>query len=311
MSVSIIYDAQFIKINDKEFIPILCYGANNCTMANPLTGYEMRERDWNSILWYNKQTITTIDEIINNINIQHQKLIDEYEFSYDYKYNNNDNSYSKEKYISDVETKYGWYNGGTHYPQYHQIPSLKVFKNIFINGQKNALTIEELISNNVNPQVRLITYVKDGKYMDRTLDTFYPKTTDELVSIINDFNNKEKLPEFNYYCEVTLDLVSMHYFLEKQKRNRKNERITKKLNTNNPDTNVSNVTKPLTNYYIISAKDDSKHLVKITKTKIRFSYYQYDSRVKQFKSLKLAQAYLDKYSHLKETYQVENIIITC
>jgi len=45
MSYEIIYDKQFVKVNDKTFIPMILAGSNNCYEWSP-SGKERRARSW-------------------------------------------------------------------------------------------------------------------------------------------------------------------------------------------------------------------------------------------------------------------------
>jgi hypothetical protein len=78
MSVTIIYDYQFIKINDKYFIPVLYYGSSNCTMMSPKTGREVLAKDWCSTRFDNKKLITTLDDVIKSIDEHFNSKINNY-----------------------------------------------------------------------------------------------------------------------------------------------------------------------------------------------------------------------------------------
>jgi len=66
MSYEIVYNRQFLRIDDK-IIPLVLYGSNNCTQYR--NGRERRERDWYSMYFNggNQMITATEDEILNTI----------------------------------------------------------------------------------------------------------------------------------------------------------------------------------------------------------------------------------------------------
>lgn len=108
MSYEIVYNKQFIKIDDK-IIPLVLYGSNNCYTTS-ISGRDRRERSWNPMYYgRNIMIANTEEEIMNRINSFCGGQYEEH-----FVYNN--------KWVNDAGL-------------------IRFFK----NGIKNAKTIEELI----------------------------------------------------------------------------------------------------------------------------------------------------------------------
>lgn len=64
MSIEILYDKRFIKIDENKYIPMVLMGSSNCTMF--VGNREILERAWSPL--FGKKTIYTRDELLEIVN---------------------------------------------------------------------------------------------------------------------------------------------------------------------------------------------------------------------------------------------------
>lgn len=194
MSYSIIYDKQFIKIEDK-YLPIVLSGDSNL-----YEGYgksERRVRNFHTLV-HNRgeKFLYTKDELIDFCSNHRKDLI------------KNSNDYEDKNFgfhsgiaiggRSTLNTTYGNYKG------------------IFVDGCKKALTIEQLNSYPSNINVSLRSYT--GTFFK------YASNTNEVKKIIQDALDWEKEHNETVYvsvsiCENNLKWIKRHFFPKKKKNN--------------------------------------------------------------------------------------------
>lgn len=129
MSYTILYAKQFIKIDNNRTIPFILQGDNNVYES-----YKKRARDWSNSYGFTKTIITSNEALLQEIERFKQDAIErcnEYVKQYD------------ETWAYD-EKRFGYHTGiavgGSHTTK----TSFSMFKNFYVNGIKNAKTVEEL-----------------------------------------------------------------------------------------------------------------------------------------------------------------------
>lgn len=135
MSYEIIYGKQFVKLrHTREVIPMILAGSNNC-FDYPSYGHSRgrRARDWSNAPWYNrkgKRLSEKPDIILKNLDADLNKYIR--------------NRNNKEDKPSDIRNYFGYYASVAISGRGTRGTSWNAWRSQFINGIKNALTIEEL-----------------------------------------------------------------------------------------------------------------------------------------------------------------------
>ncbi len=233
MSYQIYYDRQFIKINDKEFIPVTLDGSNNCTQFNPYTGREIRERDLRCNNYFAKNVITTKEEL--------EQVLEDMRKGYQESYED----YSDDNFCSYASTELR--GRGDSYSAY---------KSFYIGGIKTAKTVEELKKHYMDVQISVYGgYRKENfkKYskidMSMTVDT-----TEELV----EFLAKAK----EYYKDTPISFSVYIDGDEKQlKRMRQSERVVKEK------------TRIEVDHYFVVGMTGYGYISKVTSRRIMYSPY--------------------------------------
>jgi len=180
MSYQIYYDRQFIKINDKEFIPITLDGANNCTEFDYFTGREKRERNLRLNRYFAKDIITTQKELEQVIEDMRKR------------YQNNYENYSDDRFCSFASTQL---NG--------RGVSYNAFKSYYIGGIKTAKTVEELKKYYMNVNIYVYGGYSNEYYekYNKTDMSMTVETTEELIKSI------DKLKEYYKNTPITFSVA--------------------------------------------------------------------------------------------------------
>jgi len=278
MSHTIIYNRLFIKATDKDninyYCPMLLAGSNNCTQVSQRTGREIRERSWESIKWFtNGKVVATEQEILQNIDkdrLNRMKRAEENAKEYkDASWGYDDKNYG---YHSSIRFS-GRSCSGT---------SFSAFRSYFENGMKTALTVEQLLEQNIQVRIYVSSYFKE-EYEKAGLEVktdVYPKTSQEFL---------DKAQEYSEYyknvggCYITFgsDWAVERYFSNKAVENkikRQNKRKEK-------------VRKEVDKYFILS--NDKGFFVKLTRYGYRYAFDSDAWSVKKWETEKEAQKYLD------------------
>lgn len=143
MSYEIVYDKQFIKVNDKgteKYIPMILAGASNCYDTN-YNGKERRERSWFS--WHNTSLISTVAEMVGYWdNVRTEKIVA-------------NNKEDKDKWYTEYnDNAFGYWVGIGLGSKHTSNVSFKNITGIFTVGAKKSLTIEQLASEGVRVIVK-------------------------------------------------------------------------------------------------------------------------------------------------------------
>lgn len=148
MSYEIIYGKQFVKLRrTKEVIPMLLAGSNNCY---DVPDYEhpkgRRARDWSNASWYNRKGKLSEkpDIILKNLNADLNKYV---------RRNREDGTKP-----ADIRNHFGYYGSVAIAGKGTWGTSWSLFCSQFVNGIKNALTIEGLDKLGINLYFHTVTF---------------------------------------------------------------------------------------------------------------------------------------------------------
>lgn len=219
MSYTIIYDKQFVKVNDK-FIPILYWGSNNCyDYSNTGRGIGRRSRSWENYKYGLNSLAHTKDELLAICEAYKKGLIAE----------NNETLKRHADWNVYDDKSFGYFaglaiKGSTHKTTYG------MFKGIFTTGMKNALTVEELKKFGVSINIQTSSYNKEQ--LDKLgLSEIYKhvNTTDELINMIETLKS---YPFESYYISLYASEDTMKRIRRINKLNQpRKERKTKTVTT--------------------------------------------------------------------------------
>jgi len=251
MSYEILYDKQFVKINENDVIPIECHGSNNCTETT-YSGRERRERHWGVSTYATKgKNIIDKNELIENVNQiindnVSKRMMEPKEWG-----KPESGHYDAEH----IRKNYGYFSS-------LQIPGGSTANNLlnwYKNGIKKALPIETLAE--IGIVLRFTTYVsyydKEPKDIEPLPDE-YASTTDQIITILNKRKDYYKNTETGKGEYVTFSPSGQSLEM-KLKRLRKIDRP--KRERQNVSTNV---------FYTLC--NDKGSLIKYTSRGYRYSY---------------------------------------
>lgn len=122
MSISIIYDKQFVSLGDGRFIPLMIIGDSSMTVNNG--GREKTSRNWGCMNTNGKSCTSTLDQMMEAINNRRSDLMGKYK---DY----NDNAY-------------GFFDGVSISARHPSKSTFGMLRGLFTTGAKKALTVEQL-----------------------------------------------------------------------------------------------------------------------------------------------------------------------
>ena len=164
MSYEIIYDKQFVKVNEKTFIPMILSGSNNCTEYSP-SGRERRERSWGNLSFLLSGGLAgSMEEMLKKQAKYRADKIEQYPDEYT---DSQFGYYSSLSFGGGCKATYGQYTG------------------IVKTGCKKALTVEQLAENNVT----ITIYTWNDEETQRKIGSleplrFKPNSTQELEDFL-------------------------------------------------------------------------------------------------------------------------------
>lgn len=181
MSTDIIYDRQFIKLSGNRFIPMTLCGSSNTFDIGKYGRCGRRSRDWSNWKYYTKgESSATPETLMANLAADRERLIEQYK--------NDETPYTDEEF--------GWFTALAIGSQTCRKTGFSKIKALFVNGIKQALTVEELKQFNITTSVN--TYCYDDKTReainaaDIGLVTHWPSTSEELESVLNSLKDTYK-----------------------------------------------------------------------------------------------------------------------
>lgn len=164
MSYEIIYDKQFVKVEDK-FIPMVLIGSSN------LFEYSgARVRNWDNLTVKSDKILFTEEEMLEYCDNLRQGIIDR------------NNERERNEWFDEYDDKaFGYWSSIAIGGRSTANTTFGMFKGIFKTGVKKALTIEQLAEENV------MVVVKNGyKSKDVEVEDFYRvvSTNEQLIEAI-------------------------------------------------------------------------------------------------------------------------------
>lgn len=268
MSYEILYDKQFIKINDNLFAPIILAGSNNCCECGRNGRNGRRSRSWwnDKYICNNKHTASK-EEILAKVDDIRQNIIDR----------NNENlkeaktsSFREDVYNDD---NFGYWSsiaiGGSHTSR----TSFSMFKSFYITGMKKALTVEQLIEGGISIEVYTYDYNGEEKAKAKEegikfLERVFPKTTSELIEALKTFEENYKGTDFSW--NVYFD--SYGRYTEKLVRQLRNKHF--------PKTRKVREIKTFPFFFALHNITNGAYFYK--RTKFGYKYSNYDDGGKRF-----------------------------
>jgi hypothetical protein len=192
MSYEIIYARQFIKAekeNKTLLLPFILTGSNNCYESN-FNGRERRARDWWNWNYYmDYKPMGTLEEILSNIDKEFELRCKNY----------------PEQTPEEIADRWNNYSGLQNHVQ--KGDRLIDFKRFFINGLKQAITVEQLVQGGEH------IYITTGYiYHDEVKETMQGKerfnkrveTTQELFDTIEEAKEYHKDLKVGYTIHLSL-----------------------------------------------------------------------------------------------------------
>lgn len=183
MSWEIIYDRAFIKVSDKQTIPFLLMGSNNCYDYNG-----KRARDWQNVTFHSNGIIGNNDAIIKSIDDYRNTLIER------------DSSY--------VDKYFGYYASLSLNGRSTTKTSFSAYKSYFVNGIKRAKTIEEYKELSINFKIGVCSYDRKTMFEDKGIEfknSVQLNDTKHLIEQINLFEDYYK--PFGYTVYLSGDIT--------------------------------------------------------------------------------------------------------
>lgn len=271
MSYEIIYRKQFIKVSDTEFIPMLLMGSSNCYEPRD-NGKMRRERSWQNIKHFsNNKMYCTLEEMIAVAEKDKQFRIERNEETLK-------NFPDWENYS---DKNYGYFSSLSIGGNSTRNTTFGMYKGIFIDGCKKALTIEELYELGITVIVGN-GYVGEPTTLERK--KHFPKTTTELINAIAELEEYYKGSNINVIVTFLNSVDRIEEVLKRKNKIARSKSIKPK--------------KELSEYYVLKIPGFGYFNKKI-KTGYRFSY-SLSYLVKKFETEKQALNYIKKYGFSKE-----------
>lgn len=232
MSYGIIYNKQFIKVDDKNFIPMILSGSNNCYDYNG-----KRSRDWNPFTFIIEgKLIGSLEEMLENAEKDNQSQYGKY-----------DNDYDESMFGNNIALKFN-----NSYGTFNQ------YKSFLKTGCRKAKTVEELTELGIGIAVCNSYISMDDTTASSSISVTTTQELKDAIKEIDDFyagTNIHATVRFtNHYETVNAKIKNK---IDYNERLRRKEAKRKKLNE-------------ATELFIIQI--DKQNFVKLTKYGYRYSY---------------------------------------
>jgi len=281
MSFAILYNRQFIKVDDNHVIPFILQGDNN---VYECINDRRRARDWcNSYAHTNGMNIiANNNELLQNIDEYRLKTIERCEddtkkYGEGWEYNDKHWGY---------HVAVAMYGKGTRNTTFSQ------YKAFYKNAIKNAMTIEELKANGVSICLYVYRW-KDTDITDKGLEIkpdVWFSSTEQLVNTI-----KEYREYYGSKFNIFLKQSGMQGFMDKKVNLNK----INKINRNNDKVTVT------VNEYYVLAYGENFSFIKNTRTGFHYSYNLTGG--KSFINEKEATNFLNKMKN-RDKFSVKKVV---
>ena len=203
MSYSIMYNKQFIKVDNEHVIPFLEVGCNNLYE----TDNKRRVRDWQNSLAETKTIIASNEDLLTGID---RLRLSEIERNVD-------------KSESEIDNHFGWYLGLSIGGKSTNKTTFADYKNFYKNGIYNAMTIEQLLENGVTISIT-VPYKSQIITMGfEILPDVTFTSTEHMIETIKKYEDYYK-NSISFYLEE----CGMSCFIDKLKRRKRLIKISKK-----------------------------------------------------------------------------------
>lgn len=244
MSYSIIYEKQFIKVSDSKVIPIIVGGDSN-VYNNDNT----RCRDtYNPLI--NGARMINLHDINEELNYTHNQYFDK----------------KREKTENNIEKDFGFLAGIALYGKGTHKTTWNMYKNVFLNGFKQALTVEQLSSEGFNISIKVSR--KLGTTLNPSIDDLSRggfKTTEDLLNHMETVMDATKvLSGYGFYFRLEV------YDIEN-----KIKRVRRKYFPTNKKVKVPT---EVDNYYVIKLNVHDQFLLRSSKSGIHYSNRTYGAK---------------------------------
>lgn len=190
MSYEIIYARQFVKAETEQgtqYIPFVLTGSNNC-YERSLNGRERRARSWWNWRYYlgGNKHMGTLEDMLAVCENSLQDTVKNYEDSD----------------IEEVKARYNNFLGIHNHVQKGE--TFDSWKRFFINGCKNAITVEQLAEVDEGIIVRTGYVFDNDKMKGKERFNKLVKTTQELLDTIEEAKEYHKDLDVGYELSLTL-----------------------------------------------------------------------------------------------------------
>lgn len=196
MSYEIIYNKQFVKLEDnqkqKHYIPMILTGSNNCYEAHVRWSKAKRSRSWECVSWCLKNSESRIfgteEQILSCVDNDIQETIDK---------NVGQDEWNKDivRTAKDIKKNFGYFTSVSSRGGGCNITATQ-WRNIYVNGIKNALTIKQLNEIGINLSFR---YFKWDSY-----EYSIPAPKAKTITTLQEFWDEYKIwDEWQRTCVVT------------------------------------------------------------------------------------------------------------
>lgn len=281
MSFDLLYDKQFIKVDDKRVIPFILIGCSNVYDHN-----NKRVRDWNNTYAHNegRHIIADNDKLLANI--------DKYREDTMKRCAENVINYKDESWAYD-DKRWGYHTSLSMYGKHTATTSFGVYKSFFKTGIKEAMSIEELITAGVSISLRVSPYYDKEEFATKNiteLPKVYLKSTQQLIDTIAEYEA--------YYANVKsatlwLSESGMDRYLDKKRMSKRIAKIKQRAEKKSVTVNE---------YYVLY--NGVGYLIKNTKKGYQYSYQPISG--KAFINEKTANAF-HKRMRNKKCFEVTKI----
>ena len=204
MSYTIIYNKQFIKVSNTTFVPMVLCGSNNCYDNLP-NGRMRRERSFTSFRYIlNGKLIGSLEEMLNKCDSERNGYIEA----------NNKTLAERPDWDVYDDKHFGYFSSLAINSASTRKTTYGMYKAVFVNGCKNAKTIEELRELNIGVKVHN-GWVSNEEIekIGKERKSIYPNTTEELINAINELEAYYEGTDIGVYvgftnsCDNVLDKI--------------------------------------------------------------------------------------------------------
>ncbi len=245
MSYEIIYDKQFVKLPNNNYIPMIYAGSSNCyESSNRGNGCGRRERSWfptTSIL--DGYAFGTPELMLANV----AKLRKDYL----------ERERSEPVSETEFDKNFGYYLGV--YIRGSRCTTFGMYEGIYKTGIRKALTVEELVQHNAFLNIHSYAYDEE-KMKAAGLEPFciYPKTGEEFIRVYEEKKAEFSAKGYDVYVSMDLDERQM-------------KQIRKTYNSANPTKRVKK--EVVVNEEYVFRYPNHGYFVKGIRRGFKYSYY--------------------------------------